>query len=93
MRDVFQILPVVFLVGGTPSALLGASALLYAHWAPIRPPPSLNEGPGLAEVLGVVMTIAGSVSVLLGVSMLAGLRALPKPEARLKWIREHKRLW
>jgi len=93
MRALFQILSVLFLVFGTPVALLGASALLYAYWAPVQPPPSLNEGPGLAGFLGLFMTIGGSVTVLLGCAMLAGLRALQKPEAELQWGRDHKRLW
>ena len=79
MRTAFQILSVLFLVLGAPLALLGVTALLYANWAPVQPPPSLNEGPGLAGVLGLLMTIAGSGSVLLGLATLAGLRASPKP--------------
>jgi hypothetical protein len=54
---------------------------MHAHnakWAPAEPPPSLNEGPGLAEFLGFFMTIFGSVSVLAALAMLAGLRRWPK---------------
>jgi hypothetical protein len=92
MRAVFQILSVLSLAFGVAVALLGVTALLYAKWAPAQPPPSLNEGPGLAGLLGFFMTIFGSVSVLLGVAMLAGLRRWPKPAADLQWARQHKRL-
>ncbi len=93
MRALFQILSVLFLVLGTPVALLGASALLYAYWAPVQPPPSLNEGPGVAGFLGFFMTIFGSVSVLIGLVMLGGLRRWPKPDVEVQRARQHKRLW
>jgi len=54
-----QILSVLALLVGAPVALLGAVAMLYAKWAPAQPPPSLNEGPGLAAFLGLFMTIFG----------------------------------
>ena len=92
MRAVFQIVSVLSLVFGVPMALLGATALLYAKWAPVQPPPSLNEGPGLAGFLGFFVTIFGSVSVLVGLAMLAGLRRWPKPDAEVQWARQHKRL-
>jgi len=93
MRGVFQILCVLCLVFGAVVALLGATALLYAKWAPAQPPPSLNEGTGLAGLLGFYATILGSVSVLIGLAMLAGLRRWPKPDAEVQWARQHKRLW
>ena len=93
MRAVFQILSVLSLVFGAAVALLGVTALLYAKWAPVEPPPSLNEGPGLAGFLGFFMTIFGSVSVLIGVAILASLRRWPKPDADVQWARQHKRLW
>lgn len=92
MRAVFQILSVLSLVFGAAVALLGATALLYAKWVPDQPPPSLNEGPGMAGFLGFFMTIFGSVSVLIGLAMLAGLRRWPKPDAEVRWARHHKRL-
>jgi hypothetical protein len=93
MRAVFQILSVLSLVFGAAVALLGAVALLYAKWAPAQPPPSLNEGSGLAGFLGFFMTTFGSVSILIGLAMLAGLRRWPKPDAEVQWGRQHKRLW
>ena len=93
MRGVIQILSVLSLLFGAAVALLGAVAMLYAKWAPVQPPPSLNEGPGLAGFLGFFMTIVGSVSVLTGLAMQAGLRRWPKPDAELQWARHHKRLW
>ncbi len=93
MRGALQILSVLLLVFGAPVALLGAAALLSAKWAPADPPPSLNEGLGLAGLLGFFMTISGSVSVLVGMGILTGLRRWPKPDAEVQWARQHKRLW
>ena len=93
MRAVFQIVSILSLVFGAAVALLGATALLYAKWARAQPPPSLNEGPGLAGLLGFFMTIFGSVSVLIGLAMLAGLRRWQKPDVEVQWARQHKRLW
>ena len=93
MRGMIQILSVLSLLLGAPVALLGVVAMLYAKWAPDQPPPSLNEGPGLAGFLGFFMTIFGSVSVLAALAMLAGLRRWPTPDAELHWARRHKRLW
>jgi len=93
MRGVFQILAVLSLLFGAAIALLGAAAWLYAKWTPVDPPPSLNEGPGLAGLLGFSMTIFGSVCVLIGIGMFAGLRRWPKSEAEAQWSSEHKRLW
>jgi hypothetical protein len=90
---VFQIVSVLALVLGAAVALLGATGLLYAKWAPAAPPPSLNEGPGLAGLLGFSMTIFGSGSVLIGLAILAGLRRRPRPSAEVQWARHHKRLW
>jgi hypothetical protein len=93
VRGLIQILSVLSILLGTVVALLGAVAMLYAKWAPAQPPPSLNEGPGLAGFLGFSMIIFGSGSILAGLAMLAGLRRWPKPDAELQWARRHKRLW
>jgi hypothetical protein len=93
MRGMIQILSILSLLLGAPVALLGAVAMLYAKLAPAQPPPSLNEGPGLAGFFGFSMTIFGLVSVLAALAMLAGLRRWPKPDAELQWARRHKRLW
>jgi hypothetical protein len=77
MRGLIQILSVLSLLFGALVALLGTAAMLYAKWAPAQPPPNLNEGAGLAGFLGFFMTIAGSVSVLTGLAMQAGLRRWP----------------
>ena len=93
MRGLIQILSVLSLLLGAVVALLGTAAMLYAKWAPAQPPPSLNEGPALAGFFGFFMTIAGSVSVLTGLAMQAGLRRWPKPDAESQWARHHKRLF
>jgi len=93
MRAAVQILSVLALVFGAPVALLGVAAVLSGKWAPAQPPPSLNEGQGLAEFLGLLMAVFGSVSVLIGVAMWAGLRRWPKSIADQQWARQHKRLW
>ena len=91
MRTVLQILCVVFFVVGALATLLGGAALLYARLAPVAPPPSLNEGPGLASLLGFFTTIVGVLSILVALAAFAGVRSLSKRDP--DWARGHKRLW
>jgi hypothetical protein len=91
MRTVLQILSVVFLVVGALATLLGGVALLYAKLAPAEPPPSLNEGPGLAGLLGFSATIFGVFSILIALAAFAGVQSLSKRDPN--FARNHKRLW
>jgi len=92
MRTVIQILCVLLLVFGALTTPLGLVALLYAKLAPVQPPPSLNEGPGLGELIGSCVTALGFVSGLLGFALRAGLRSKPDSESDPAWARRHKRL-
>lgn len=91
MRTVLQILCVVFFIIGALATVLGGAALLYAKLAPVAAPPSLNEGPGLAGLLGFFTTIVGVLSILVALGTFAGVRFLSKRHSDRP--RDHKRLW
>jgi len=86
------------------AASLGLGALAVAFglfWlgcallTPAQPPPSLNEGPALFGVAGVLLVVVGLGSVFLGLIVSAILKASRPPHEIVSpdWAREHKRLW
>ena len=96
MRTVLRLLSVMLLMFGVPVALLGAIALADSAMVVPQPPPSLNEGPGLARFVGSLLLLAGVVASLLGIGVHFGLQS-KKGEAAAnettEWKREHKRLF
>lgn len=92
MRVAFRILSYLLLVFGAFTTPFGLLALFFAKAGPIHPPPSIDEGPGLASLLGWIIVTAGLVSALVGFAIRAALRAKPDAELDREWAREHKRL-
>jgi hypothetical protein len=92
VRTISRVISVLLLVTGLPALGLAAVALAYAWLAPVQPPPSLNEGPGMAGVIGWILLIPSAVAVIVGIAMHVGLNATRAPKD-IAWAREHRRLW
>jgi hypothetical protein len=92
MRAIFRVASVLLLVVGLPMTALSLCALAYARLAPIQPPPSMNELPGMAGFLGWVLLGPGVIAVVTAFAMRCGLNATRLP-AELEWASRHKRLW
>ena len=83
MRTVFKILCLLLLVFGGLTVMFGLFALFTAKLMRNEPPPSMNEGPALLGFIGFFATILGTGSLVVGLALRAGLRALsnqPKPD-------------
>ena len=95
MRTLFQLLAFVLIGLGLPAAALGLFVLGWSLFAPVQPPPSLNEGPGLGRLIGSLFLGAGSLSAFIGLITVLVLRATRPSDGHGsdRWLREHKRLW
>ena len=95
MRTILHLVAVILLGLGAPVTALGLLALVYSGLAPAQPPPSLNEGPGLAGFFGLLFIASGLLSVTIGIVMLSVLRATRPPHELVSadWTRQHRRLW
>jgi hypothetical protein len=74
MRTAFQLGSGALLVVGGGIVAIAAYMIGFALFAPTRPPPSLNEGHGLAFFFGVAAAFVGLVLVSVGVAIRVGLR-------------------
>jgi hypothetical protein len=83
---------VVLLVFGALAVGVATIALAYSWLAPVQPEPSMNEGPGMAGLLGWILLIPGLAAVVVGIAMHLGLNA-SLPPGDVAWAREHRRLW
>jgi hypothetical protein len=92
MRTFLRAVSVVLLVVGVPAGVLATAGLSYSWLAPVQPPPSMNEGPGMAGLLGWMLLIPSAVAVIVGIAMHLFLNASRPPDG-IAWTREHKRLW
>lgn len=92
VRTIFHVVSLLLLIVGIPATALGALAVGYGWLAPVEPPPSLNEGPGMAWFLGWILLVPSAVAVISGIAMRLGLDAT-RPPGDIEWAREHKRLW
>lgn len=95
MRTIFQVASFVLIGLGVPVAGFGLLMLIYSWLTPPQPPPSLNEGLGLAHFIGWGLFAMGSVSVMIGGAVVSALRANPAPgdTGNVDWRRRHRRLW
>jgi hypothetical protein len=57
----------------------------FSLFAPTQPPPSLNEGRGLAWAIGLMVTFTGVVPFAIGLAIRAGLRKSGRPVFRSRW--------
>lgn len=92
MRTAFQVVSVLLLIVGLPATALSLFALAYARLAPIQPPPSMNELPGMAGFLGWMLLVPSSIAVAVAFAMRYGLNAT-RPPGEIEWASQHKRLW
>lgn len=92
VRTFFRAVSVVLLSVGLPGAGLAIVALTYSSVAPVQPPPSLNEGPGLATMVGWMLLIPSAVAVVAGVALHLRLNASQRPED-VALARARRRLW
>jgi hypothetical protein len=92
MRTLLRAISVLLLIVGVLVGVLATVALGYSWLAPVQPPPSLDEGPGMAALLGWILFIPSAVAVVVGIAMHLGLNA-SRPLSDIVWSREHKRLW
>ena len=75
MRRAIELAATTALVLGAAIVVLGVIGLGYAFFAPTQPPPSLNEGHGLAFALGLVTALVGVVVALVGLGIRSALRS------------------
>ena len=92
MRATFRIVSILLLVFGVPGVLLAALALFYSWLASRPPPPGMNEGPGMAGVLGWMLLLPSAVALVVGIAMHVGLNSA-RSKDDVEWAREHRRLW
>ena len=92
MRTFLRAVSVVLLVVGVPAGVLATAGLVYSWLAPVQAPPSMNELPGMAGLLGWMLVIPSTLAVIVGIAMHIGLNA-SRPPDDVAWTREHKRLW
>jgi len=92
MRTFLRAVSLLLLVVGALAGALATAALGYSWLVPVQPPPSLNEGPGTARLLGWILFIPSAAAVIVGIAMHLGLNA-SRPPDDVAWTREHKRLW
>lgn len=81
MRRAFDIAAKVFWFLGAGIIALGLAGVGFGLFAPVQPPPSLNEGHALAFVLGAMTTLVGVVLVSLGAAIRIGLKNGVPPTA------------
>jgi len=94
VRAILQAVSVLLLIVGVPATALAIVALTYSWIAPVQPPPSLNEGPGMAGALGWMLLVPGGLAVIVGLAMRRGLNATRAPDEIVdpEWARRHRRL-
>lgn len=93
MRTVFHLLSFLLLGLGALTVALGLAALVFYCMTPPEPPPSLNEGLGLAGFLGWISLGAGGLAFLLGAALMSALRTTRPAHETPEWARQHRRLW
>jgi NhaP-type Na+/H+ or K+/H+ antiporter len=95
VRTTFQVVAFLLLGLGVPIAVFGLLSLICSWLTPDQPPPSLNEGQGLADLVGRGLVTLGGVCVLLGVIIVLALRtnSAPGTTGSADWLRRHRRLW
>ena len=74
MRTAFRISSVIFIAAGAVVIGIAAVLIAYSLFMPPQPPPSLNEGHGLAFFLGGCAAAIGVVSLSVGIAIRLGLR-------------------
>ena len=99
MRTVLRVLAYLLLVFGLPTTLFGLLVLGYSslmRLAPRPPPPSLNEGPGLAAFFGMLFLLSGvftsALGIIVDVTLKSSQNRTAPPAASPAWKREHERL-
>jgi hypothetical protein len=74
MRRAFEIAAKVFWFLGVGIIALGLAGIGFGLFTPTQPPPSLNEGHGLAFALGAMTAFVGVLVVSIGVAIRVGLK-------------------
>jgi hypothetical protein len=92
VRAIFRAVSIVLLVVGVLAAALAMFALAVSWIVPPQPPPSMNEGHGMANAIGWMLLIPGAVAIAVGIAVHHGLNAAARP-GDVAWAREHRRLW
>ena len=82
MEKVLRIVGRGVLVLGVGIICVGLYLVGFSLFAPMQPPPSLNEGPGLASAIGLMVTTAGFVPFTVGLAIRAGLKRMNACAAR-----------
>jgi uncharacterized YccA/Bax inhibitor family protein len=73
MKKLLQIVAVIVAAVGVVGALGGILMVVFGIFGKRQPPPSLNEGPALAFVVGIGTGLAGLLLLLAGLAVRAGL--------------------
>jgi hypothetical protein len=79
MRRAYEIAAKVFLLLGVGIIALGLWGIGFALFTPTQPPPSLNEGHGLAFALGSMSAFVGVLVASVGVVIRVGLKDAGRP--------------
>jgi len=73
MKKLLRIVALIVAVAGVAVALGGILMVALGIFGKRQPPPSLNEGPALAFVVGIGTGLAGLLLLLAGLAVRAGL--------------------
>lgn len=94
MRAIFRVASVLLMIAGVVAVVLALAAFLYSAVTPTQPPPSMNEGPGMAWMIGWLLLLPGGSAVIAGIAMRIALRTTRTPDEIVdsEWSRQHKRL-
>jgi hypothetical protein len=76
MKKLLRIVALIVAVAGVAVALGGILMVALGIFGKRQPPPSLNEGPALAFVVGIGTGLAGLLLLLAGLAVRAGRKPL-----------------
>jgi hypothetical protein len=74
MERVLRVLAGGLLLIGVGVTCFGLSLIGFALFTPTQPPPSLNEGHGLAWAIGLLVTMVGLLPLAVGLAIRSGLK-------------------
>jgi hypothetical protein len=82
MQKAFRIVGGGLVLLGVGTTCLGLSCVGFALFTPTQPPPSLNEGHGLAWFFGMMISLAGLAPLLIGLALRGSAPLRPRtPES------------
>jgi hypothetical protein len=91
MRIICAVASIIFLIVGVLGAALASTFFVSVWAAPIQPPASHNEWPGLARFIGWLLLFPSLAAVVVGAAMVVGIRRSRSPDDIAR-ARRHKRL-